>query len=163
MSSYAPFGYDRVMVQDGAKKRPTLVPDQDAARIVKRIFDMAETGKATLDIARILNEEGGTSPRGKPWSKTSVHSILTNEVYTNTLIWGVDARSRTDSVRVEKAFPVIVSKAQFLRVRNQISSGARWIKHRRTVGSAGPNRWRSQCRPCQLIREQWPRRKEMGN
>ena len=41
VSSYSPFGYNRVMVQDGAKKRPTLVPDPDASRIVKRIFDMA--------------------------------------------------------------------------------------------------------------------------
>ena len=36
VSSYAPFGYNRVMVQDGPKKRPTLEPDPDASRVVKR-------------------------------------------------------------------------------------------------------------------------------
>ena len=44
VSSYAPFGYNRVMVQDGPKKRPALQPDPDASHIVKRIFDMAEAG-----------------------------------------------------------------------------------------------------------------------
>ena len=78
----------------------------------------------TVDIARVLNEEGIASSRGKPWSKTSVHSILTNEVYTGTLLWGVNAKSKTDPVRVEKAFPAIVFKAQFFRVRKQVSSGA---------------------------------------
>ena len=29
------------MVYDGPKKRPTLEPDPDASRVVKRIFDMA--------------------------------------------------------------------------------------------------------------------------
>ena len=62
VASYAPFGYNRVMAQDGPKKRPTLVPDPDAAGVVKRIFDMAEAGKGTIDITRTLNDEGILSP-----------------------------------------------------------------------------------------------------
>ena len=85
---------------------------------------MAETGRTTVDIARVLNEEAIASSRGKAWSKTSVHSILTNEVYTGTLLWGTSANSKIDPVRVEKAFPAIVSEAQFLRVRRQMSPGA---------------------------------------
>ena len=50
ISSYAPYGYNRVMAQDGAKRRPTLAPDQDASRVVKRIFDLAEAGKGMTDI-----------------------------------------------------------------------------------------------------------------
>ena len=61
---------------------------------------MAEAGKSTLDIARILNDEGITSPRGKPWGKTSVHAILINETYTGTLTWGVNAKDGADPVRV---------------------------------------------------------------
>ena len=125
ISSHVPFGYKRVSVQDGPKKRSKLETDAATAPVVKRIFDMAEAGRTTVDIARILNEEGIASSRGKPWSKTSVHSILTNEVYTGTLLWGVHAKSKTDPVRVEKAFPAIVSKAQFLRGRKQMNSGAR--------------------------------------
>ena len=92
VSSYAPFGYNRVMVQDGAKKRPTLQPDPDASRIVKRIFDMAEAGNRTLTITNTLNDEGIASPRGKLWGKTSVHAILINEAYTGTLVRGFRLR-----------------------------------------------------------------------
>ena len=123
ISSHVPFGYRRVPVQDGPKKRSKLETDVATAPVVKRIFDMVEAGRTTVDIARILNEEGIASSKGKPWSKTSVHSILTNEVYTGTLLWGASAKSKIDPVRVEKAFPAIVSKAQFFRVRKQVSSG----------------------------------------
>ena len=63
VTSYAPFGYNRVMVQDGPKKRPTLQPDPDASRVVKRIFDLAEAGNGMTDITRALNGEGILSPR----------------------------------------------------------------------------------------------------
>ncbi len=73
-----PYGYDRVMVQDGAKKRPTLVPNEDSSRIVKRIFDMAEAGTGMLHIANALNDDGIASPAKKLWSKNTVHFILKN-------------------------------------------------------------------------------------
>ena len=76
VSSYAPFGYNRVMVQDGPKKRPSLQPNSDASHIVKRIFDMAEAGNGTLNITNTLNEEGIASPRGKLWGKTSVGEMV---------------------------------------------------------------------------------------
>ena len=86
VSSYAPFGYNRVMVQDGAKKRPSLQPNPDASHIVKRIFDMAEAGNGMTDITRSLNDEGIASPRGKLWGKTSLH------------FWGV-----ADTTRIRQA------------------------------------------------------------
>ena len=88
ISSHAPFGYNRVIVQDGPRRRPTLEPDPDTSRIVKRIFDMAEAAKGTLEITRTLNNEGIASPRGKLWGETSVHGILINEAYTGALVWG---------------------------------------------------------------------------
>ncbi len=124
ISSHVPFGYRRVPVQDGSKKRSKLETDVATAPVVKRIFDMAEAGRTTVDIARVLNEEGIAGSKGKPWSRTSVHSILTNEVYTGTLLWGASAKSKIDPVRVEKALPAIVSKAQFFRVRKQVNPGA---------------------------------------
>ena len=102
ISSHAPFGYNRVMVPDGPKKRPTLETNPDTSRIVKRIFDMAEAAKGTLEITRILNNEGIASPRGKLWGKTSVHGILINEAYTGTLVWGAKAKDEAEPVRVEK-------------------------------------------------------------
>ena len=135
VSSYAPFGYNRVKVQDGPKKRPTLEPDPETAPTAKRIFDMAEAGKGTLDITRTLNDEGIASPRGKLWGKTSVHAILINEAYTGTLVWGANAKDNADPVRVEKAFPAIVSRTQFNRVRKMMRSRAPKIANPRRVSS----------------------------
>ena len=70
-----------------------------------------------LDIARALNDEGIASPPpessgpqqrglhghsglGYLSSKTSVYAILSNEVYTGTLVWGTSAKPEsTDSYR----------------------------------------------------------------
>ena len=135
VSSYAPFGYNRVMVQDGPKKRPTLELDRDASRIVKRIFEMAETGKGMVNITSTLNDEGIASPRGKLWGKTSVHAILINEAYTGTLVWGVNAKDNAEPVRVEKAFPAIITRAQFGRVGKLMRARAPKTSHPRRVGS----------------------------
>ena len=82
------------MVQDGAKKRPTLEINPDTSRIVKRIFDMADAGRRTLDITRTLNSEGIASPRGELWGTASVHNILRNETYTGTLLWGMKGQGQ---------------------------------------------------------------------
>ena len=135
MSSGAPFGYNRVMVQDGPKKRPKLEPDPDSSQVVRRIFDMSEAGKSTLDIARTLNDEGIASPRGNPWGKTTLHAILINETYTGTLVWGLNAKDGADPVRVDDAFPEIVSKAQFDRVAKLMRSRAPKVVNPRRVAS----------------------------
>ena len=152
IASRTPYGYNRVMVQDGAKKRPTLEPDpttsrkilavefvnglDDGLHILKRIFDMAEAGRGMLDITRTLNDEGIASPAGKLWGKTSVHAILRNEVYTGTLVWGANAKDQAEPVRVDKAFPGIISKAQFRRVNKLMRSRAPKNSHPRRVGSS---------------------------
>ena len=136
VSSHAPIGYNRLMVQDGAKKRPTLEINPDTSRIVKRIFDMADAGRRTLDITHTLNSEGIASPRGKLWGTASVHNILRNETYTGTLLWGMKAKDNAEPVRVEKAFPPIISKAQFRRVNQQLRRRAPKISNPRRVGSS---------------------------
>ena len=148
MSSEAPLGYNRVMVQDGPKKRPKLELDSDSSHVVRRMFDMSEAGKSTLDIARTLNDEGITSPRGKPWGKTSVHAILINETYTGTLTWGVNAKNGADPVRVENAFPTIISKAQFNRVSKLLRSRAPRIVNPRRVASPFLLSGLVKCRTC---------------
>ena len=148
ITSHAPIGYNRVMAQDGPKKRPTLEINPDTSRIVKRIFDMADAGKGTLEITRTLNSEGISSPRGKLWGKASVHNILTNEAYTGTLLWGAKAKDKADPVRVEKAFPAIISKAQFRRVNQQLRRRAPKIRNPRRVGSSYLLSGMVRCKAC---------------
>ena len=148
MSSEAPLGYSRVMVQDGPKKRPKLELDPDSSHVVRRMFDLSEAGKSTLDIARTLNDEGITSPRGKPWGKTSVHAILINETYTGTLTWGVNAKNGADPVRVENAFPAIISTAQFNRVSKLLRARAPRVVNPRRVASPFLLSGLVKCRTC---------------
>ena len=92
VASRVPYGYRKLMVQDGAKKRPTLVPDAATSAVVERIFGMAESGRGIQDITRTLNDEGIANPTGRLWSKNGVHIILRNEAYTGTLVRGFQLR-----------------------------------------------------------------------
>ena len=120
----APFGYRKVYVQDGAKQRPKLEPNPPADAVVKRIFDMALQGKSSLDITKALNAEGVASPKGKQWLKSTIHTMLNNEAYTGTVVWGLNAKDGAPPVRVEKAFPALVSKRKFRQVARLLQSRA---------------------------------------
>ncbi len=135
VASRVPYGFKKLMVQDGAKKRPTLEPDPATSPIVKRIFGLAESGRGILDITQTLNGEGIANPTGRLWSKNGVHIILRNEAYTGALVWGANSKDKAEPVRVEKAFPAIVSKAQFKRVNKLMCSRAPEVNHPRRVGS----------------------------
>ena len=136
VSSRAPYGYNRVMVQDGAKKRPRLEVNETEASLVRRMFQMADGGKTLLDITKTLNREGISSPNRKTWRKTTVYKLLTNEVYTGTLVWGANAKDKAPPVRVENAFPALVSQAQFERVVALLESRAPTHSHPRRSASS---------------------------
>ncbi|MCD7804461.1 MAG: recombinase family protein [Oscillospiraceae bacterium] len=95
-----PFGY----VKDEKHKGKVLV-DEEAAKIVRRIFSLACDGKTGNAIARVLNSENvptvaaynkAHEVRGKTkspekseyaaWTGTKVRNILLNEFYTGTYI-----------------------------------------------------------------------------
>ena len=136
VSSRTPYGYNRVMVQDGAKERPKLQPNEVMAPVVKRFFDMAENGTGMLDIARTINGEDIPSATGKLWSSNGVNLLLKNEVYTGTLVWGTKAKDETEPVRVEDAFPAVVSRSQYQLVNKLLRSRpSKTARPRRTATS----------------------------
>ncbi len=124
VTSYAPYGYRRVYVQDGAKKRPKLELDPPADAVVRRIFDMVLQGKSILDVTKTLNAEGIPTTNGKKWLKTTIHTMLDNEVYTGALVWGTNAKDGVPPVRVEDAFPAIVTKREFRQAKRLLGSRA---------------------------------------
>ena len=135
VSTYAPYGYKKVRVQDGAKERPKLELDPPADAVVRRIFEMTLAGKSVLDIVRVLNEEGIPTRNGGRWLKNTVHGMLTNESYAGTLVWGKRAKSKAPPVRVDGAVPAIVSRAEFERVQELLKSRAPKIVHPRRASS----------------------------
>ena len=124
MTTYAPYGYKRVHVQDGAAKRPKLELNPPADAVVRRVFDMVLQGKSILDVTKTLNAEGIPTTNGKKWLKTTIHTMLSNEAYTGAVVWGIKAKDKAEPVRVENAFPAIVSKREFQRARKLLGSRA---------------------------------------
>jgi DNA invertase Pin-like site-specific DNA recombinase len=56
-------------------------PDEELA-ILRRIYDIFTREKRTeREIAAMLNSEGISSERGRPWTRGAVHELLTNEKY----------------------------------------------------------------------------------
>ena len=131
----APYGYRKAHVQDGAKKRPVLELNPPADAVVRRVFDAALRSASVLDITKSLNADGVPSPDGKRWMKTTVHRMLGNEVYAGTLVWGANAKDNAPPVRVENAFPAIVSQREFKRVQRTLQSKAPKVTHPRRAAS----------------------------
>ena len=115
---------------------------------MKRIFALAEAGTGMLHIARTLNDEGIASPAGKLWAKNGIHFILRNEVYTGTLVWGARAKDKAEPVRIEDAFPAIISKSRFHRVNALMRSRAPKVINPRRVASSYLLSGLVKCRRC---------------
>ncbi|MYC37605.1 MAG: recombinase family protein [Chloroflexi bacterium] len=136
LGSKAPFGYTRVKVSDGVKERPTLEVDPVAAPIVKEIFESSKRGNGLAEICKELNGRGITN-RGKRWQKNVVHYLLTNEAYTGTAVWGVKSKGEKagDPVRVENAWPSLVSRELFDAVQQGLHQRAPTVQRPARVGS----------------------------
>jgi hypothetical protein len=94
---------------------------------VRRIYLMfVEEGKSERDIATLLNKQGILTDFDRPWTRASIHQILTNEKYIGNNVFNrvsyklkqhrVVNRPET-WVRAEGAFPSIVDQALFNRAR----------------------------------------------
>ena len=136
LGSKAPFGYKRVKVSDGVKERPTLEIDPAAAPVVKEAFESSLQGNGLKEICKTLNERGVTN-RGKRWYKGGLHYLLTNEAYTGTAVWGKTGKGAKaqDPVRVEGAWPALVSRELFDAVQKAMRDRAPKVQRPARVGS----------------------------
>jgi DNA invertase Pin-like site-specific DNA recombinase len=136
LGSKAPFGYNRIKVSDGVKDRPTLEVDPVAAPIVKEIFESSRRGNGLMEICKELNGRGITN-RGRRWQKNIVHYLLTNEAYTGTAVWGVKSKDEKaqEPVRVENAWPALVSRETFDLVQQGLHERAPTVQRPARVGS----------------------------
>ena len=136
LGSKAPFGYTRVKVSDGVKERPTLEVDPAAAPVVKELFQSSLRGNGLMEICKILNDRGVTN-RGKRWCKGGLHYLLTNEAYTGTAVWGRSSKGEKaqDPVRVEGAWPALVSREMFDAVQQAMRDRAPKVQRPARVGS----------------------------
>ena len=140
VSSNTPFGYRRVRVGDGARKRTRLEIEPASAAVVKEIFTWAGGGSGCKEIAVLLNRTGVPSPKGKKWGKSRIYDVLTNPVYKGTLVFGKNGRfhreAGLDPVVVEGAVPTIVDAATFDAIQSGLASRAPAKRHPRRVASS---------------------------
>jgi DNA invertase Pin-like site-specific DNA recombinase len=116
VANAVPYGYRRNAGPDGVKSDPTkdakaLVPHDEHTKIVKQIFALRLQGQRIAAIVRILNDAGVPSPKGRRWSRSTVETIVKNEVYTGVVKLG-ERRSN------EGAHKALVSKAEWRRAQS---------------------------------------------
>ncbi len=136
LGSISPFGYKRVKVNDGGKERPTLEVDPATAPVVREVFEKSLRGSGLKEICKELNDRGVTN-RGKRWYKGTLHYVLRNEAYTGTAVWGRTSKGEKaqDPVRVEGAWPALVSRELFDAVQKAMRERAPKVQKPARVGS----------------------------
>jgi hypothetical protein len=130
---HPPDGYEIQKVMEGNSERSTLASTPTRSPIIQRIFTECDSGKGQKTIAQGLNQDGYRTVNGKKWSKNNIQSILKNETYTGTLIWG--RRSKKDLIKVPDAWPAIVDRNLFDRVQRLLKSRSPKAIHPRRVTS----------------------------
>lgn len=73
-----PFGYS----YDKATKQFSINPSE--GKVVELIYDLYESHRSLLSVAKELNERGISQRSGKPWNPTTVSIILKNPFYCGT-------------------------------------------------------------------------------
>ena len=132
----APIGYKRVYVQDGAKKRPKLALDPPRDAIPRLAFSMALRSATILDIVREFHNLGYRSKDGKRISKSRVHEMLRNFLYTGYIIWGINRKDgKTPVISETEAHEVIVSLDNWNKVQESLHERAPNVVHPRTAAS----------------------------
>lgn len=158
-----PFGYQ---FDDEGK----LVIVEEEAEWIRKAVDMFIAGHGYRSVAVFLNQNGIKTRKGKPWSSSTVRSMLTNELYTGKVIWSrryydkegkMKWRDESDWVVAENAHEPIITEEQWDEIQRRITKkmprgGEKQMKHRlsgllvcghcghrmvsRRYGSKGPNK-----------------------
>lgn len=137
IAAYAPYGYRK-----SEEDRHRLVIDEEAAAVVRRMFELRRGGMAYGKIAAVLNSEGILSPRwywakrygngsckyANLWMYATVKNVLTNEVYTGILIQNrTGSRSYKDDTMIYKP-------------------ESEWIRHEACMKPSSRRRYGMKCR-----------------
>lgn len=116
--------------------RVILVPGPDEEQqVVRRMYWMfVEEGRSEREIADALNADGCRTDLERPWTRATVHQVLTNEKYIGNNVFNKISfklkqhrvvNPREMWIRAEGAYPAIVEHALFLRAREIVDARSR--------------------------------------
>jgi len=111
--------------------RVILVPGpEEEVQVVRQIYDwFTNEGKQEQEIAQLLNVRGLLTDLGRPWSRGTVHQVLTNEKYIGNNVYNRTSfklkRKHVHNpsemwVRADQAFEAIVPQEQFYVARGMV-------------------------------------------
>jgi len=120
-------GYKAIKVREGTAVRRKRVIDPEYGSLVRRIFQMAADGNTVREIVVALNEEGTMTPKGGKWAASTVHHILTNEIYLGHSRW----RGKV----CQNSHDPLVSRQLFQQVQDLLSGNRFENRHPRQVRS----------------------------
>ena len=116
-----PFGYDVVDQR--------LVVNSLEAEYVRRMFEACIAGGGYADIIDEMAAAGVTGKRGRPIRYPQIYEILRNEKYTGVYLFSpteaecrADRREKPDAIRIEDNHPAIISKEDFKKVQEIMTS-----------------------------------------
>lgn len=83
-----PYGYNRIWIMDGKRKRPSLEINEHEAEVVRIIYDMyLNQGIGVQAIATKIGKMGIVARNGLPFSRSTVRDILRNEHLMGKVVW----------------------------------------------------------------------------
>jgi DNA invertase Pin-like site-specific DNA recombinase len=112
-----------------------LGPDQETT-IVRWIYDQFTRGRREAEIAADLNAQGISTDLGRPWTRGTIHQVLTNEKYIGNNVYNRTSFKLKKKhvanppemwVRADSAFPAVVSREVFYTARGIIQERCRRI------------------------------------
>jgi hypothetical protein len=88
IASVPPYGFDKIFVEEGKKKCPTLKENKEEADVVRMIFDMyVNKNMGRTNICHELDRLKIKPPKGKNWSPPSMKDMLENVHYIGKVKW----------------------------------------------------------------------------
>lgn len=130
LQNYRIYGYDYI--------NDSYVINEDEAPIVKRIFEMYNSGSGgVITISKVLTEEGIPSPRGFAWGRSTVNRILKRQAYAGVHIANrfsytkVSAHKVACSERPQQEWiaidmPAIISEEDFAQAQERLRNGKKF-------------------------------------
>jgi DNA invertase Pin-like site-specific DNA recombinase len=111
----------------------TLGPDQETT-IIRWIYDQFTRGRREAEIAADLNAQGIVTDLGRPWTRGTIHQVLTNEKYIGNNVYNRTsfklkkkhvANPAEMWVRADAVFPAVVSREAFYTAQGIIQERCR--------------------------------------
>lgn len=111
--------------------------NEEEAKHVRYMFELAEQGHGHRMIAKYLNGAGITTRQGKAWDQVNVKRLITNKTLMGTNEYNkrdsskdkVEIRDKTSWIIKENNHPAIITPEQFESVQNKLRSRSIAHKH----------------------------------